>query len=122
VGPGSRQENASNQESEPREKTKFTCGIKLIWAVQSCLQKNFASGLTQINSMISPSRPTEGRLAIVTEAGRDAVDAAASGDARGWQGGSIRPVSERMARRRTALSPSKPLAERGAADGEVVWF
>ena len=37
--------------------------------------------------------PLEGRIAIVTDAGRDAVDAAASGDVRGWQGGSIRPVS-----------------------------
>ena len=37
--------------------------------------------------------PLEGRIAIVTNAGRDAVDAAASGDVRGWQGGSTRPVS-----------------------------
>src|SRR6266849_1621589 len=34
--------------------------------------------------------PNEGRIAIVTDAGRDAVDAAASGDVRGWQGGSIK--------------------------------
>src|SRR5439155_11551028 len=58
--------------------------------------------------------PLEGRIAIVTSAGRDAVDARASGDVRGWQGGSTRPVSRRMARGRTALSPSKPLAEMGA--------
>jgi hypothetical protein len=47
------------------------------------------------NHLYIPRRPTplEGRIAIVTDAGRDAVDAAASGDARGWQGGSIRPVS-----------------------------
>src|SRR5947207_2333791 len=32
--------------------------------------------------------PLEGRIAIVTDAGRDAVDARASGDVRGWQGGS----------------------------------
>ena len=32
--------------------------------------------------------PLEGRIAIVTDAGLDAVDAAASGDVRGWQGGS----------------------------------
>src|SRR6266496_5630398 len=37
--------------------------------------------------------PLEGRIAIVTDAGRDAVDARASGDVRGWQGGSTRPVS-----------------------------
>ena len=32
--------------------------------------------------------PPEGRSRVVTSAGRDAVDAAASGDVRGWQGGS----------------------------------
>ena|SRR5713101_7563059 len=37
--------------------------------------------------------PDEGRSRVVTSAGRDAVDAAALGDVRGWQGGSIRPVS-----------------------------
>jgi len=37
--------------------------------------------------------PPEGRSRVVTSAGRDAVDAAASGDVRGWQGGSTRPVS-----------------------------
>src|SRR5437867_10728263 len=37
--------------------------------------------------------PLEGRIAIVTDAGRDAVDARAPGDVRGWQGGSTRPVS-----------------------------
>src|SRR6266436_7278340 len=88
--PNIRADSTQSNHALAREKTKFACGIKLIWAVQPCLQKHFASGLTQINSMISPSCPTEGRLAIVTDAGRDAVDAAASGDARGWQGGSIR--------------------------------
>ena len=48
-------------------------------AVQSCLQKYFCSRLTQIKSISPPSRPTEGRIAIVTDAGRDAMDAAASG-------------------------------------------
>jgi hypothetical protein len=43
--------------------------------------------------IVSHPVPKEGRIAIVTDAGWDAVDAAASGDARGWQGGSIRPVS-----------------------------
>jgi len=49
--------------------------------------------------------PLEGRITIVTDAGRDAVDAAASGDVREWQGGL-------MARGRQTLF----------ADGEVVWF
>ena len=53
--------------------------ISLIPAVQSCLQKFFPSRLTQIKSISLASRPKEGRIAIVTDAGRDAVDAAASG-------------------------------------------
>jgi hypothetical protein len=57
--------------------------------VQPHLQKYFPSLLTQISSL---SRAVlfrqEGRLAIVTDVGQDAVDAAASGDVRGWQGGS----------------------------------
>ena len=49
--------------------------INLIWAVQSYLQKQFCSRLTQIKIINAPSRPTEGRIAIVTNAGRDAMDA-----------------------------------------------
>ena len=59
------------------EKPGFLKRINLIPAVQSPLQKNFCSRSTQINFRTSPSRPTEGRFAIVTDAGRDAVDAAA---------------------------------------------
>jgi hypothetical protein len=33
---------------------------------------------------LAPSRPTEGRLAIVTDAGRDAVDAGGAADERAW--------------------------------------
>ena len=43
--------------------------------VQPDLQKYFRSRLTQITSYRQPSRPTEGRIMIVTNAGRDAVDA-----------------------------------------------
>jgi hypothetical protein len=49
--------------------------IKLIWAVQSHLQKYFCFSEIEIKLYDSPSRPTEGRFAIVTDAGRDAVDA-----------------------------------------------
>ena len=49
--------------------------IKLIPPVQSPRKKYFPSPSTQITSIFPPSRPTEGRLAIVTDAGRDAVDA-----------------------------------------------
>src|SRR6266403_1675233 len=39
--------------------------------------RNFTRQQTQISTIAIRSRPTEGRLAIVTDAGRDAVDAAA---------------------------------------------
>jgi hypothetical protein len=44
-------------------------------SVQPPLQKYFDSHPTQITCLFPPSGPTEGRLAIVTNAGRDAVDA-----------------------------------------------
>jgi hypothetical protein len=56
--------------------------INVIWAVQPHSQKYFRSRLTQITSQLPPSRPIEGRIAIVTDAGRDAVDAAARVDER----------------------------------------
>ena len=44
-------------------------------AVQSCAKKYFGFAVGQIISTNSPRpAPTEGRLAIVTNAGRDAVD------------------------------------------------
>jgi hypothetical protein len=43
--------------------------------VQPLFLKYFHSLLTQITCLLSPSCPTEGRLAIVTNAGQDAVDA-----------------------------------------------
>ena len=43
-------------------------------AVQSLLQKYSDFPKTQISLYLPLSRPTEGRLAIVTDAGRDAVD------------------------------------------------
>ena len=59
--------------------------------VQPFSQKYICSRFTQITFTTAPSRPTEGRLAIVTNAGRDAVDA------------------------KTALTNG------ANADGEVVW-
>jgi hypothetical protein len=47
--------------------------------VQPPLQKNFASPLTQISNISLTVPSHRGALAIVTNAGRDAVDAAASG-------------------------------------------
>ena len=66
-------------------------GEKIDSPVESCLQKFFVSRLTQITPISPPSRPTEGRIAIVTDAGWDAVDAKA------------------------------PLTNGADADGEVVW-
>jgi hypothetical protein len=47
--------------------------------VQTLLQKDFCFLLTQINPELRGPVPTEGRIAIVTDVGWDAVDAAASG-------------------------------------------
>jgi hypothetical protein len=76
--------------------------INLIWPVQPHQQKYSPSRLTQISSVVALSRPTEGRIAIVTYAGRDAVDAAALKHAMGLQGG-VQPVSDRSACRREML-------------------
>jgi len=54
--------------------------------VQPPLQKYFPSRLTQISCISDPSCPTVGRIAIVTSAGRDAVDARAQGAQRQLQG------------------------------------
>jgi hypothetical protein len=48
--------------------------------VQPCAEKYSASGFAKINFKNPPSRLTEGRLAIVTNAGRDAVDAGGASD------------------------------------------
>jgi hypothetical protein len=61
------------------ECSDFLRQFNMMLAVQSCLQKYSRSRLTQIRTISPPSRPTEGRLAIVTDAGRDAVAAAALG-------------------------------------------
>jgi hypothetical protein len=46
----------------------------------SARAKNFSlSQLAETDLLIPPSHPTEGRIAIVTDAGWDAVDAAALG-------------------------------------------
>jgi hypothetical protein len=67
----------------------------LILAVQSLCQKYSRSRLTQIKSITPPSHPTEGRIAIVTDAGRDAVDAAALGARRDRRVGSFIWTCER---------------------------
>jgi hypothetical protein len=60
--------------------TDLPDGLRCDWPVQPFSQKYFRSPLTRIKSISLPSRPTEGRLAIVTDAGRDAVDAGGAKD------------------------------------------
>src|SRR6266436_10156005 len=52
-----------------REIVNLLNRFNLICPVQSRLQKYFRSGLTQIRCISKPSRPTEGRFAIVTDVG-----------------------------------------------------
>jgi len=70
----------------------------LLIRVSSPLCKNILlRHLIETDLLIPPSHPTEGRIMIVTNAGRDAVDAAAfcaRGDRRA---GSYEPVSDRKA-------------------------
>jgi hypothetical protein len=63
-----------------RAKPNLLKQINLICPVQSHLKKFSASPPTQIKSILLPSRPTEGRIAIVTDAGWDAVDAGGASD------------------------------------------
>jgi hypothetical protein len=73
-----------------REKTDFFKRIKLFLAVQSPSQKYFASPVGQIISTNSRHpTPPQGRIAIVTDAGWDAVDAAAFCARRDRRAGSL---------------------------------
>jgi hypothetical protein len=76
------------------------------------LQKYFRSGLTQITSIsITVSFRQEGRSRVVTSAGRDAVDARASGAP--WQSqGEMNLVSD--------FAACKMIG--ALADGKAVWF
>jgi hypothetical protein len=62
------------------EKSNLSKRFNLICPVQSPPKKHSPSLLTQITGLFRPVSPhTEGRIMIVTNAGWDAVDAAASG-------------------------------------------
>jgi hypothetical protein len=54
--------------------------INLMLPVQSWPQKYFDSLQTQITSLSIPFRPDRGRIAIVTDAGRNAMDADGAAD------------------------------------------
>src|ERR1700688_1593161 len=75
-----------------RQKSNFFSQIKLIWAVQSPLQKYFCFPESKSRLYPSPSRPTEGRCATSRNAGRDAVDAGSAGDERRESGRQSRVV------------------------------
>jgi|SRR5450631_3652633 hypothetical protein len=86
-------------------------GINLIWPVQSCLQKYFASPVGQIISTNSRHpTPQEGRIMIVTNAGWVAVDAAAFCVRRDC----------RASRKTLERSPARG-RETIAAYGKIVW-
>jgi hypothetical protein len=57
-------------------------GLFYKFAVQPSLQKYFASPIGRSSFIDSAVHPTEGRIAIVTDAGLDAMDAAATRDER----------------------------------------
>src|SRR5712664_1328235 len=81
----------------PRALCNLLNQINLMLPVQPHLQKYFHSRLTQITSRTLAVPPTEGRIAIVTDAERDAVDAAAF-CARGDRRAGDEPVSDHRAR------------------------
>ena len=58
-----------------RLNSKLPSRIKLFLPVQSRAKKYSASGFSQITFLTTPSTPLEGRIAIVTDAGLDAMDA-----------------------------------------------
>ena len=86
-----------------RVKRKFPRRINLICPVQSPLQKYSPSRFTQIKTISSAVPSPRGALAIVIDAGRDAVDAAASGTQRESQG-EMNLVSDKTACGRQMLA------------------
>jgi hypothetical protein len=86
-----------------RDETNFLNPINVICPVQPSLQKYTSSRRPQI-SPTTPPVPArqEGRIAIVTDVGRNAVDAAAPAALKRSQGG-LRPVSDRRRGRRMTL-------------------
>jgi hypothetical protein len=84
--------------------------INLIPPVQSHFQKYFRSHLTQIKSISLAVLSPKGRIAIVTDAGWDAVDAAAS--ARDVMAGQAGSACERSNGEQT---------NGACADGKAVW-
>ena len=110
---GWRERDSKGQPSQMclRAESKFSCAFKLIWAVQTSLQKYFASRLSQISSVIRAIPSQQRGVAHVINVGRDAVDARASGAQRQSQG-EMNLVSGQLACKMIGA----------LADGEAVWF
>ena len=85
------------------QKSDLSRRINVICPVQPRTQKYFCFSEMQISLCGLPSRPERGALAIVTNVGRGAVDAAVPARRVESQGGFHRSVSGPTARRRTAL-------------------
>jgi len=63
-----------------RVKPNFVSRINVIWVVQSHPKKYSGFPKPQITLYPPPSTPLEGRIAIVTDAGLDAMDASGASD------------------------------------------
>jgi hypothetical protein len=63
-----------------RVKSNFLSRINVIWTVQSRLKKYSGFPKPQISLYPPPSTPLKGRIAIVTDAGLDAVAASGASD------------------------------------------
>jgi hypothetical protein len=63
-----------------RVKPNFLSRINVIWAVQSLPKKYSGFPKSQISLYPQPSTPLEGRIAIVTDAGLDAMAASGASD------------------------------------------
>ena len=76
MGPGVRRDDVRKNAWALRLITRRANQVRIHQIkVQPLREKYSDFPKTQITSIIHASRPTEGRLAIVTDAGRDAVDA-----------------------------------------------
>jgi hypothetical protein len=119
-------------EKAVRVKRKLLKRFNLIWVVQSLLAQIFRFPFTRNQWLFrAVSTRQEGRIAIVTDAGRDVVDATAS--ALKMVAGRVELVSGLLrAGRTTLLSPSTKLrrtctkpgeafGEDGFAYGKTVW-
>jgi hypothetical protein len=77
---GCQQEQAIYEKLRRTDRLICPTGKSVNWLSSPLLQKYSAFPKTQITSISPSSRPIEGRIAIVTNAGRDAVDAGGAAD------------------------------------------